>query len=102
MRIPSDAANAFFALADSGKLPGWCVAIAPVDKLVKARNGEPSNPVVWIGEGVVLINPMVNGSVVRFPLGFVEVSGEITTTGGVVQVPQMGEAWLLDGEFILG
>ncbi|MHC5823988.1 MAG: hypothetical protein ACYT04_51170, partial [Nostoc sp.] len=36
-RINSTAANAFFALADAGLLPGWCVAIAPLDKLVKSK-----------------------------------------------------------------
>lgn len=98
-RINSDAANAFFALADAGKLPGWCVAIAPVDKLAKSRNSDPVNPLAWIGEGVVLLQPVVDNGLVRFPLGFVEASGAIATSGGVVRVPVLGEAWLLDGEF---
>ncbi|WP_445634540.1 hypothetical protein [Nostoc sp. DSM 114161] len=101
-RIPNTAANAFFALADAGKLPGWCVAIAPVDKLVKSRNGVAVNPVVWVGEGVVLIQPTIDNGLVRFPLGFVDgVSGEVTTDSGVVRVPELGQAWVLDGEFAL-
>jgi hypothetical protein len=101
-RIPSNAANAFFALADMGILPGWCVAIAPIDKLVKSRNGDPCIPVVWIGEGVVLLQPVVDNGLVRFQLGFVDgVSGAIATDGGVVVVPVLGEAWVLDGEFAI-
>jgi hypothetical protein len=102
MSINSDAANAFFALADAGKLPGWCVAIAPVDKLAKSRNSDPVNPVVWIGEGLVLLEPVVDDGLVRFSLGFVDgVSGAIATDGGVVKVPVLGEAWVLDGEFAI-
>ncbi|WP_335017827.1 hypothetical protein [Nostoc sp.] len=100
-RINPDAANAFFALADAGKLPGWCVAIAPVDKLAKSRNSDPCTPVIWVGEGVVLIQPSAEDGLVRFPLGFVEASGDIVTDGGVVKVPVLGEAWLLDGEMAL-
>jgi hypothetical protein len=101
-RISSTAANAFFALADAGKLPGWCVAIAPVDKLAKSRNGDPCTPVVWIGEGLVLLQPIVDNGLVRFPLGFVDgVSGAIATDGGVVKVPELGQVWVLDGEFAL-
>ncbi|MEH2393900.1 MAG: hypothetical protein V7K21_20275 [Nostoc sp.] len=99
LRISSIAANAFFALADAGILPGWCVAIAPVDKLVKSRNSDPCTPIVWIGEGLVLLQPVVDNGLVRFPLGFVEASGDIVTDGGVVKVPVLGEAWVLDGEF---
>ncbi|QKQ75627.1 hypothetical protein [Nostoc sp. TCL240-02] len=100
-RIPPDAANAFFALADAGKLPGWCVALAPVDKLAKSRNSDPCAPVVWVGEGVVLLQPVVDNGLVRFPLGFVEASGDLATSGGVVKVPALGEAWVLDGEMAL-
>ncbi|MFK0731413.1 MAG: hypothetical protein ACFKPT_02615 [Gloeotrichia echinulata GP01] len=99
-RISSDAANAFFALADAGKLPGWCVAQAPVDKLAKSRNGDPCTPVIWIGEGLVLLQPVIDGGLVRFALGFVDgVSGTIITDGGAVKVPELGEAWVLGGEF---
>ncbi|MFN6572382.1 hypothetical protein [Dendronalium sp. ChiSLP03b] len=98
-RISPAAANAFFALADAGKLPGWVVAVAPIDKLSKSRDGVTVNPVVWVGEGLVLIQPSVEDGLVRFPLGFVEASGEIETSGGVVRVPEIGDAWLLDGEF---
>ncbi|HYX18046.1 MAG TPA: hypothetical protein VE944_27520 [Nostoc sp.] len=111
MSISPDAANAFFALADAGKLPGWCVAIAPVDKLAKSRTSAPCTPVVWVGEGVVLLMPIVDVSasgsdagasgLVRFPLGFVETSGEVETSGGVVKVPELGQVWVLDGEFAL-
>ncbi|MEH1808468.1 hypothetical protein [Nostoc sp.] len=97
--ISSTAANAFFALADAGKLPGWCVAIAPVDKLAKSRNSDPCTPVAWIGEGLVLLMPVVDDGLVRFPLGFVEANGEIVTDGGVVTVPQLGQVWVLDAEF---
>lgn len=101
-RISSTAANAFFALADAGKLPGWCVAIAPVDKLAKSRNSDPCIPVVWIGEGLVLLMPVVDNGLVRFPLGFVDgVNGEVATDGGVVKVPELGQVWVLDGEFAL-
>lgn len=100
-RINSDAANAFFMLADTGKLPGWCVAIAPVDKLAKSRNSDPCTPVVWVGEGVVLIQPIVDDGLVRFPLGFLEASGEIATSGGVVKVPELGQVWVLDGDMAL-
>lgn len=99
VRISAAAANAFFALADSGKLPGWCVAIAPVDKLSKSCDGVADNPSVWIGEGLVLINPVVEGELVRFPLGFVQTSGDVETDGGSVKVGEIGECWVLDGEF---
>ena len=103
MRISATVADAFFALADSGRLPGWCVAIAPVDKLSRVRSGKPCNPTVWIGDGVVLVNPVVRDDLVRFPLGFVESEGEIATDGAMIKVPSIGQAWLLDGEFaILG
>jgi hypothetical protein len=52
-----------------------------------------------VGEGLVLLQPLVDNGLVRFPLGFVEASGEIATDGGVVKVPELGEAWVLDGEF---
>ncbi|MBD2437358.1 hypothetical protein [Nostoc sp. FACHB-110] len=108
-KISAVAANAFFALADAGKLPGWCVAIAPVDKLLKARTSDPVKPLVWIGEGLVLLQPRVEDGVaggersrtVRFPLGFVDAAGEIETSGGVVKVPDLGNVWMLDGEFAL-
>ncbi|MBD2771165.1 hypothetical protein [Iningainema tapete] len=99
VRISSTAANAFFALADAGKLPGWVVAAAPVDRLAKSRDSTPVNPTVWIGEGLVLIQPMAEDGMVQFPLGFVEVSGDVAVNGGVVKVPEVGSAWLLDGEF---
>lgn len=101
-RISSAAANAFFALADAGKLPGWCVAIAPIDKLSKSRNGIAVNPSAWIGEGLVLLQPIADDGLVRFQLGFVDgVSGAIVTDGGVVKVPELGQVWILDGEFAL-
>lgn len=100
--INSDAANAFFALADAGLLPGWVVAIAPIDKLAKSRNSEEIvNPVVWVGEGLVLIMPVVDDNLVRFPMGFVDTSGEVATSGGVVRVPEIGNAWILDGEMAI-
>ncbi|MCC5640351.1 hypothetical protein LC593_31865 [Nostoc sp. CHAB 5844] len=113
-KISAAAANAFFALADAGKLPGWCVAQAPVDKLLKAKTSEqcglggfrrgataedPIKPLVWIGEGLVLFQPRVEDGVVRFPLGFVDTSGEVETSGGVVRVPELGNVWMIDGEF---
>lgn len=101
IRISASVANAFFALADAEKLPGWCVAIAPVDKLLKSRNGVADNPSVWVGEGLVLINPVVKDGFVRFPLGFVQSNGDIETDGGVVKVGAIGECWILDGEFAL-
>lgn len=100
-RINPIAANAFFALADAGILPGWCVAIAPVDKLTKFRNSDSVNPVVWVGEGLVLIQPSIDNGLVQFLLGFVEASGEIVTSGGVVKVPELGQVMVLDGEFAL-
>ncbi|MHC5779708.1 MAG: hypothetical protein ACYTXP_38940 [Nostoc sp.] len=102
-KISSTAANAFFALADAGLLPGWCVACSPLDKLVASRDKrEMVNPVIWVGEGLVLIMPVVEQGLVRFPLGFVDsVSGDVITDGGVVRVPELGEAWILDGEFAL-
>jgi hypothetical protein len=43
---------------------------------------------------------VVDDGLVRFSLGFVDgVSGAISTDGGVVKVPALGEAWVLDGEF---
>ncbi|MBD2489011.1 hypothetical protein [Aulosira sp. FACHB-615] len=99
IKISAVAANAFFALADAGKLPGWVVAIAPVDKLLKARTSDPIKPLVWIGEGLVLLQPRVEDGVVKFPMGFVDTSGEVETTGGVVRVPELGNVWMIDGEF---
>ncbi|MHC5824712.1 MAG: hypothetical protein ACYT04_54940, partial [Nostoc sp.] len=59
-------------------------------------------PTIWVGEGLILIMPMVDNGLVRFPLGFVDgVNGDVITDGGVVKVPILGEAWVLDGEFAL-
>ncbi|MFB2769809.1 hypothetical protein ACE1AT_11050 [Pelatocladus sp. BLCC-F211] len=106
VRISPMAANAFFALADAGKLPAWAVAIAPIEKLKNACDGTPiSSPRAWVGDGVVLILPSVDGDVVKFALGLVD-SGDgdvVDVDSGekfAVTVDRSGCFWMIDGEFV--
>ena len=110
IHIPSAAANAFFALADAGLLPNWVVAYSPIDKLKSACDDTPVvAPRAWVGDGVVLLLPRVDGEVVKFSLGFQDLpenfpGGTMTVrdvdSGEVMALALTGGGiyWILDGE----
>lgn len=89
-------------------MPAWVVALAPVEKLNVARNGDRvSKPRAWIGEGVLLLLPKVNEEKVEFALGFideavgsVEVRDVDAGVTFILELPENGNSmWILDGEF---
>jgi hypothetical protein len=113
IQIPSMCANAFFALADAGLLPNWVVAIAPIDKLKSVQDDtRVIAPRAWVGDGVVLMLPRVDGETVRFGIGFQDLPENFP--GGTVVVRDVdsgeeraialdggGAEWILDGEVTL-
>ena len=108
VKISSSCANAFFSLVKDELMPAWVVALAPIEKLNAARNGDRvSKPRAWIGEGVLLLLPRVNEEKVEFTLGFVnEAVGSVEVRDVdagvtfVLELPENGDSmWILDGEF---
>jgi hypothetical protein len=103
IHISAYVANTFFALTEQGKLPGWAVAIAPLERLLKAKdNSKIRNPQAWIGKNLVLICPTVKDGLVEFPLGFVDDTpeGEFKVNSGyLVKVPRYNSSWILNGKF---
>jgi hypothetical protein len=110
IQIANVCANAFFALADAGFLPSWVVAISPIDKLKSVQDDtRVIAPRAWVGDGVVLMLPRVDGETVRFSLGFQDLPENFP--GGIVVVRDVdtgeeraialssgGMKWILDGE----
>jgi hypothetical protein len=71
INISASAANAFFSLADAGLLPNWAVALAPIEKLVSARNHHaPPALRAIISDSLVIICPHVDGEIIRGALAF--------------------------------
>jgi hypothetical protein len=110
IQIPSMCANAFFALADAGLLPSWVVAIAPIDKLKSVQDDtRVIAPRAWVGDGVVLMLPRLDGETVKFSLGFQDLPENFPGGSVVVHDVDTGEEkaialtsggtkWILDGE----
>lgn len=112
IKIPAAACDAFFALTKENKLPGWAVAIAPID-IIRANKGNgkplPGRVRAWSGDGVLLIMPHIDGDLVRCPLAFIKTKRQGTIllrdvdAGTAFQIKLLpGEQrWVLDAEFAL-
>jgi hypothetical protein len=106
-KIPSAAADAFFSLAEELKLPAWAISIAPIPKLLAHRGkGDFAYPRAWIGEGIVLLQPLIRGSKVVCQMAIVEsVRGECNVQDPdsglwfTIVVPDGEPRWMLDCEF---
>jgi hypothetical protein len=108
--IPAIACDTFFALIKDGKMPGWVVPLVPVDKLEAGRKrGEVGKPRAWVGEGVILIAPRVQGEQVIAAIAVTEaVEGTVTLTDVdtdetfEIEIPPNTEhCWILDADFNL-
>lgn len=112
IKVPAPACDTFFALTKENKLPGWAVAMAPMD-ILRANKGNgkplPGRVRAWVGKGILLIMPIVDGDTVRCPLAFISTNrqGSIalndvdTNTLFRVQLPPGERRWVLDAEFTL-
>lgn len=110
-RLDAVAADAFFSLVQSERMPSWCVAIAPVDRLREVRaNGPVPKCRAWVKKGVLLITPRIEDGVVKVPLAIVDgVAGSTSVidvdsgaTRQVIIPNDKGEAfWVADAEFQL-
>lgn len=112
IKIPAPACDAFFALTKENKLPGWAVAMAPMDVLrANKGNGKPLPGRVraWAGDGILLIMPIIDGDTVRCPLAFISTKrhGKLALrdvdadTLFRVQMPPGERRWVLDAEFAI-
>lgn len=74
------AADCFFSLVESEKMPSWALAIAPVDKLrLSRRNGSIPECRAWMRRGVLLLAPTNSNGVVKVPLAIVDgIEGRVT------------------------
>ena len=109
--ISALACDTFFSLIKSGKLPGWVVPVLPIDKLeVGRKRGEVGKPRAWVGEGVILIAPVVQGDQVVAAIAVTEavIEGTVIVTDvdsdtrfAIVIPPNTEHCWMLDAEFAL-
>ena len=107
--IPSAAADVFFSLISDEILPGWSLGIAPLDQLRKVKKDNPVvHPRAWVGEGVLLLLPVVEESIVRSPLAILDgVSGLVSVcdidsgTAFTIVVETSDRRWVLDAEIPL-
>ncbi|MBD2095642.1 hypothetical protein H6F90_10795 [Trichocoleus sp. FACHB-591] len=108
--IPAIACDTFFALIKDGLLPGWVVPLVPVDKLEAGRKrGEVGKPRAWVGEGVILIAPKIEGGQVIAAIavteaveGTVEVMDVDSGETFEIVIPDGTEhCWILDADFNL-
>jgi hypothetical protein len=106
--IPAAACDAFFSCVRDGLMPAWAVPLCPIDRFESGRaNGKVSRPRVWVGDGVVLLLPRIEGKQVIVPFaviegaeGIVDVKDPDSETWFAVDVPG-GDCWMLDAEFAL-
>ena len=110
MQVPPAAANAFFSLVNDNLLPGWALALAPLDKLRASKDSRPhALPRAWIGDGILLLLPKVADNEVQFELGLVDEAKGLTKlhdvdtgTEFIVKLPENQQSmWVLNGEFRL-
>ncbi len=89
-------------------MPAWAVPLCPIDKLQSGRaNGRVTHPRVWVGDGVVLLLPRIEGKQVIAPFaviegadGVVDVNDPDSDTWFAIDVP--GEdCWMLEAEFAI-
>ncbi|MEP0873358.1 hypothetical protein NDA01_26720 [Trichocoleus desertorum AS-A10] len=108
--IPAIACDTFFALIKDGLLPGWVVPLVPVDKLEAGRKrGEVGKPRAWVGEGVILIAPQIEGCQVIAAIAVTEaIEGAVSVsdvdTGDTFEIvipPGTEHCWILDADFNL-
>lgn len=107
VQIDATASEMFFKLVSEERLPSWVVAIAPIEELKASRsNRKVSQPVVWIGEDVVLLSPKLQDNRVFAPLAIVQGEGKVTVkdeTGQVLTLtlpPGSGDRWIIDAEMM--
>lgn len=112
IKIPAPACDTFFALTKESKLPGWAVAIAPLE-IIRANKGNgkplPGRVRAWSGNGILLIMPHIEGNVVRCPLALVKTKrqGAVSLrdvdagTAFQIDLPAGEQRWVLDAEFVL-
>lgn len=110
VQVPPAAANAFFSLVNDNLLPGWALALAPLDKLRASKDSRPhALPRAWIGDGILLLLPKVADNEVQFELGLVDEAKGLTKlhdvdtgTEFIVKLPENQQSmWVLNGEFRL-
>nr|WP_290224271.1 hypothetical protein [Trichocoleus desertorum] len=91
-------------------MPGWVIPVVPVDKLEAGRRrSEVGKPRAWVGEGVILIAPQINGGMVTAAMavtedieGAVEVTDVDSGETFAIAIPEGTEhCWILDAEFNL-
>lgn len=71
-KIPAYACDAFFSLVKDNLMPGWVLAIAPLEEMRNLRKFDSyPRPRVWIGDGVMLICPQFLSDRVIAPLAIV-------------------------------
>lgn len=102
-RIPANAANSFFRLAEEGKIPGWAVAIAPIDQLLKSKTEAPCKPTIIVGENSIIINSKAQGNVLKFEFALVQKGDHSNTrwNGKRVIIPDLDNCCILDDQFNL-
>lgn len=106
-QLPGGACDAFLSLTREHKMPGWVMAIAPIDSIrANKRDGVILKPRAWVGETLCLIQPRIEGGKVRAGLAFVEEAGMAWVgdpdSGTQFRVVVTGDRrWSIDAEFDL-
>ena len=72
-KIPSDVCDAIFEMANQRVLPGWALALAPIEEMEKGRRGNPvTKPRLWMARGVALILPRISGNSVSAGMALID------------------------------
>ncbi len=99
------ACDTFFSLSRDGLLPGWAIALAPINQMRSRRaNGAVPQVRAWLGTGILILNPRIRGSQVYSPfvlidesvLGVCHLQNLDTEKPFVVQVPAGEPRYVLD------
>jgi hypothetical protein len=104
--IPVAVCDAFFSCIKDGILPAWAVPLCPIDALEKGKSGgKVPRPRLWVGDGVILILPQIQGKQVSaaFALinqaeGIIDVKDPDSDRWFAVEVPDE-DCWILEAEF---